>query len=209
MPTGCNVCRVDTGDEGSGDGAPGRQIVCGAPNVAAGQTVVVALPGAVMPGGMKIKKAKLRGVASEGMICSETELELGEGAAGIMVLDDGPAPGTPAAEILPLGERVLELEVTPNRTDCFGLYGVAREAHAITGAELGAEPWDGGPIGPGIDGADLERDGAGEGPGADGVERSRTGSRSPSPTTISAPGSPCAGSPASPSVLRRSGCGPG
>ncbi|MDQ2622131.1 MAG: phenylalanine--tRNA ligase subunit beta, partial [Actinomycetota bacterium] len=171
-----NVCRVDTGDEGSGDGAPGRQIpgrqiVCGAPNVAAEQTVVVALPGAVMPGGMKIKKAKLRGVASEGMICSETELELGDGAAGIMVLDDGPAPGTPALEILPLGERVLELEVTPNRTDCFGLYGVAREAHAITGADLGTEPWAGGKIGPGIDGADLARDGAGDGPADDGVER--------------------------------------
>lgn len=165
-----NVCRVDTGDDGSGDGGPGRQIVCGAPNVAADQTVVVALPGAVMPGGMKIKKAKLRGVASEGMICSEQELQLGEGADGIMVLEGDAAPGTPATEVLPLGERVLELEVTPNRTDCFGLYGVAREAHAITGAALGPAPWEGGPIGPGIDGADLARDGAGEGPGADGAE---------------------------------------
>lgn len=157
-----NLCRVDTGDEGTDDGLPGRQIVCGAPNVAAGQSVVVALPGAVMPGGMKIKKAKLRGIASEGMICSEKELELGEGAAGIMVLEGEPAPGRPATDLLPLGERVLELEVTPNRTDCFGLYGVAREAHAITGAALGGAPWDGGEIGPGIGPADLARDGAGE-----------------------------------------------
>lgn len=85
-----------------------RTIVCGAPNVAAGQTVVAALPGAVMPGGHKIGKAKLRGVASEGMICSETELELGEGADGIMVLEDGiAAPGTPASEVIPLSEAVL------------------------------------------------------------------------------------------------------
>lgn len=132
------VCTVDTGDDEP------RNIVCGAPNVDAGQTVVVALPGAVMPGGMKIKKAKLRGVPSEGMICSETELELGEGSDGIMVLDESiGAPGTPAGEVLPVSQVVLELEVTPNRTDCFGLYGVAREAHAITGADLAAAPWEG------------------------------------------------------------------
>ncbi len=129
------VCTVDTGD---GE----RSIVCGAPNVAAGQTVVVALPGAVMPGGMKIKKAKLRGVPSEGMICSESELELGDGKDGIMVLEDGlAAPGTPAADVVPLSEQVLELEVTPNRTDCYGIYGVAREAHAITGVALAPAPW--------------------------------------------------------------------
>lgn len=134
------VCKVDVGDEV-------RSIVCGAPNVAADQAVVVALPGAVMPGGMKIKKAELRGVPSEGMICSESELELGDGKDGIMVLEDGIAlPGTPAADALPLSERVLELEVTPNRTDCFGIYGVAREAHAITGAGLAPAPWDGQPV---------------------------------------------------------------
>lgn len=138
------VCTVDSGDESP------RNIVCGAPNVAAGQTVVVALPGAVMPGGMKIKKAKLRGVPSEGMICSETELELGEGSDGIMVLEDGiAAPGTPAADVLPISQVVLELEVTPNRTDCFSLYGVAREAHAITGAALADSPWEGKEIAPG------------------------------------------------------------
>ena len=146
------VCTVDTGD---GE----RTIVCGAPNVAAGQTVPVALPGATLPGGHKIGKAKLRGVESMGMICASPELELGEGPPGIMVLaeDTGSAvpsqpnagqknsgslaPGTPLAEVLPIAEPVLELEVTPNRVDCFGVYGVAREVHAITAAPLAAEPW--------------------------------------------------------------------
>ena len=128
------VCVVDTGD---GE----RTIVCGAPNVAAGQTVAVALPGARMPGGEKLRKAKLRGVGSEGMILSISELELGGEADGIMELDEGPAAGTPLAEVLPIAEPVLELEVTPNRVDCFGIWGVAREAHAITGAPLAVEPW--------------------------------------------------------------------
>jgi phenylalanyl-tRNA synthetase beta chain len=129
-----SVCRVDTGD---GE----RTIVCGAPNVDAGQTVAVVLPGATMPGGMKIRKAKLRGVPSEGMILSAAELEIAEEADGIMVLDDGPAPGTALGEVLPLGESVLEIEVTPNRSDCFGVHGVAREVHAITGAPVAADPW--------------------------------------------------------------------
>jgi phenylalanyl-tRNA synthetase beta chain len=128
------VCKVDTGD---GE----RTIVCGAPNVAAGQTVAVAQPGARMPGGEKLRKAKLRGVTSEGMILSVSELEIGEDADGILVLEDEVAPGTPLAEVLPLAEPVLELEVTPNRVDCFGVWGVAREVHAITAAPLAAEPW--------------------------------------------------------------------
>jgi phenylalanyl-tRNA synthetase beta chain len=128
------VCRVD-----SGDGE--RTIVCGAPNVAAGQTVALALPGARMPGGEKLRKAKLRGVGSEGMILSVSELEIGEDADGILELEEGPAPGTPLAEVLPLAEPVLELEVTPNRVDCFGIWGVAREVHAISAAPLAAEPW--------------------------------------------------------------------
>jgi phenylalanyl-tRNA synthetase beta chain len=130
-----SVCVVDVGD-----GAR-RTIVCGAPNVAAGQTVAVALPGARMPGGEKLRKAKLRGVYSEGMILSAAELELGEDAGGILVLDDGPAPGSALSDALPLGEQVLELEVTPNRVDCLGVYGVAREVHAISAAPLGPEPW--------------------------------------------------------------------
>jgi phenylalanyl-tRNA synthetase beta chain len=129
------VCRVDTGDGSE------RTIVCGAPNVAAGQTVAVALPGARMPGGEKLRKAKLRGVASEGMILSVSELEIGGDADGILVLEEEAAPGTPLAEVLPLAEPVLELEVTPNRVDCFGVWGVAREVHAISAAPLAAEPW--------------------------------------------------------------------
>ncbi len=130
-----SVCTVDTGD-----GEP-RTIVCGAPNVAAGQTVPVALPGATMPGGAKLGKAKLRGVESHGMILSAAELEVAEESAGILVLDNGPAPGTPLGEVLPVAEPVLELEVTPNRPDCLGVYGVAREVHAISAAPLAAEPW--------------------------------------------------------------------
>jgi phenylalanyl-tRNA synthetase beta chain len=139
------VCVVDTGD---GE----RTIVCGAPNVAAGQTVAVAQPGARMPGGEKLRKAKLRGVASEGMILSVSELEVGADADGILVLDDEPAPGTPLAEVLPLAEPVLELEVTPNRSDCFGIWGVAREVHAISAAPLAPEPWS----------EDAETEGGGE-----------------------------------------------
>lgn len=130
------VCQVD-----DGDGL--RTIVCGAPNVEAGQSVVVALPGAVMPGGMEIGEADLRGVASSGMICGPDEIGVGEHSDGILVLDGDPAPGTPVADLLPIAEAVLELEVTPNRTDCLGVYGVAREAHVITGASLAEPPWAG------------------------------------------------------------------
>ncbi len=130
-----SVCRVDTGEDEV------RTIVCGAPNVAAGQTVPVALPGATMPDGTKLGKAKLRGVESHGMILSAAELEIAEEADGILVLDEGPVAGTPLAEALPLAEPVFELEVTPNRVDCFGVYGVAREVHAISAAPLAPEPW--------------------------------------------------------------------
>jgi phenylalanyl-tRNA synthetase beta chain len=129
-----SACIVDTGD---GE----RPIVCGAPNVATGQTVAVALPGARMPNGERLRKAKLRGIPSEGMILAADELELGDDHEGIMELDAEFAAGTPLGEVLPLGEPVLEIEVTPNRTDCFGVHGVAREVHAITGAPLAADPW--------------------------------------------------------------------
>jgi phenylalanyl-tRNA synthetase beta chain len=130
-----SVCEVDTGD-GT------RTIVCGAPNVAAGQTVPVALPGAVLPGGQELGRAELRGVVSDGMILSEAELQIGDDAEGIAVLgEDGAAPGTPLSDVLPISEPVLELEVTPNRVDCLGVYGVAREVHAITGAPLAPPPW--------------------------------------------------------------------
>ena len=131
-----SVCTVDVGD-----GEP-RTIVCGAPNVDAGQTVPVALPGATMPGGDEARRRRSCAASSpRGMILSAAELEIAEESDGILVLDDGPAPGTPLAEVLPVAEPVLELEVTPNRVDCFGVYGVAREVHAISAAPLAAEPW--------------------------------------------------------------------
>ena len=130
------VCTVDVGEDEP------AHIVCGAPNVAAGQTVAVARPGAIMPGGVKLKKAKLRGQVSEGMILAEDELEIGADHAGIMVLEpDGLRPGQPLEEVLPLGTEVLDLEATPNRPDELGLYGVAREVHAATGAPLSEPPW--------------------------------------------------------------------
>jgi phenylalanyl-tRNA synthetase beta chain len=130
-----SVCAVDTGE-----GQP-RTIVCGAPNVAAGQTVPVALPGATLPGGATLGEAKLRGVRSAGMILSAAELELAAESEGILVLTGDAAAGTPLGELIPLAEPVLELEVTPNRVDCLGVYGVAREVHAITAEPLGPEPW--------------------------------------------------------------------
>jgi phenylalanyl-tRNA synthetase beta chain len=155
------VCTVDIGErDGDGEVAPAT-IVCGAPNVAAGQTVAVARPGAVMPDGTKLKQAKLRGVVSEGMILSESELEISTGSEGIMVLDgqilDAElASGTPLDELLAISADVLELEITPNRPDCLGVYGVARELHAATGAPLADTPWseDPGSLGP-VAGAEV------------------------------------------------------
>ena len=135
------VCKVDLGDASPSGPAT---IVCGAPNVAAGQSVAVARPGAVLPDGSTLKQARLRGVVSEGMILSENELGLGSDGSGILVLN-GPdaefAPGTPLADLLPIATEVLELELTPNRPDCLGVYGVARELHAASGAPLVPAPW--------------------------------------------------------------------
>ena len=128
-----------------------RTIVCGAPNVAAGQTVAVALPGAVMPDGQMLGEAKLRGVKSSGMILAEDELGIGDDHAGIMVLDDTLVAGAPLAESLPIADQVLELEVTPNRPDCLSVYGMAREVHAATGAPLSADPTEADAIASGED----------------------------------------------------------
>jgi phenylalanyl-tRNA synthetase beta chain len=137
------VCTVSIGE---GDVA---QIVCGAPNVAAGQTVAVAQPGAVMPDGTRLKRAKLRGVESQGMILAEDEVAIGTDHDGIMVLDDDLVPGTPLADVLPIATDVLELEITSNRPDCLSIYGMAREVHAATGAPLADPPWSDDPGTPG------------------------------------------------------------
>src|SRR3954471_8436690 len=145
------VCMVAVGE---GDTA---QIVCGAPNVGEGQTVAVAQPGAIMPDGTRLKRAKLRGVESDGMILAEDEVAIGTDHNGIMVLDDDLLPGTPLAEVLPIATDVLELEITSNRPDCLSIYGMAREVHAATGAPLNPPPWleDPGTDGP-VEGVRIE-----------------------------------------------------
>ncbi|AEI12462.1 phenylalanine--tRNA ligase subunit beta [Cellulomonas gilvus] len=136
-----NWCRVDVGDahnERLEDGTRGpRGIVCGAHNFDVGDHVVVALPGAVLPGPFAIASRKTYGHVSDGMICSARELGLGEDHAGIIVLSeigvDAPV-GTDARELLGLGEEVLEINVTPDRGYCFSMRGVAREYAHATGA---------------------------------------------------------------------------
>jgi phenylalanyl-tRNA synthetase beta chain len=128
-----------------GEPAP-TTIVCGAPNVAAGQTVAVARPGAVMPDGTTLGTAKLRGVESDGMILAEDELGIGTDHAGIIVLEDESlAAGSPLAAVLPISSEVLVCEITSNRPDCLAVYGIAREAHAATGAPLNPPPWSADP----------------------------------------------------------------
>jgi phenylalanyl-tRNA synthetase beta chain len=125
------VCRVDVGRAAPVD------VVTGAPNVAVGQTVPVALPGAVLAGGRGLGVAEFQGVRSEGMLCSANELGISTAEGeGLMVLPEPLAPGTDLAGPLHLGEQVLELEVTANRSDCLSLVGVAREVAAVFGRPL-------------------------------------------------------------------------
>ena len=113
------------------DGSPEPvQVVCGAPNVAAGQKVLFAQLGAVLPGDFKIKKSKIRGVESFGMICAEDEMGIGTSHAGIMVLPESAVPGTPAQEYLQLeNQAVIEYEITANRIDAASHIGVARDLY--------------------------------------------------------------------------------
>jgi len=124
-----SVCKVD-----DASGTP-RQIVCGAKNYNVGDKVPLAQPGAVMPGDFKIKVGKLRGVESEGMMCSSKELGLGEGADGLLILPSEAVIGTPLSELFP-AEEVFEIEITPNRPDWLGHLGVAREAAAFGCGQL-------------------------------------------------------------------------
>ncbi|MFC4075698.1 phenylalanine--tRNA ligase subunit beta [Salinithrix halophila] len=144
------VCSVDTGGEER------LQIVCGASNVAQGQQVPVALHGAKLPGGMKIKKSKLRGVSSQGMICSAKELGLPEKLLpkeqqeGILVLPADAEAGSNIKEILELEDHVLELDLTPNRSDCLSMIGVAYEVAALLDREVNLpEPQEQTPLGKG------------------------------------------------------------
>jgi phenylalanyl-tRNA synthetase beta chain len=127
------LCRVDVGE-----GEP-RQIVCGAWNFGPGATVAVALPGAVLPGGHRLERAKLRGTVSDGMILSERELELGTDHTGIIVLGGG-EPGEPLADVLPLVDEILEVESTGNRADLLSVYGLARDLAAVYDIDLAPPP---------------------------------------------------------------------
>ena len=123
------LCRVS-------DGTEVYDVVCGAPNVAEGQKVAFAPVGITLPGNFKLKKAKIRGEVSMGMLCAEDELGLSEEHDGIMVLPPETVTGTPLTELLGLPDAVLELEVTWNRPDCLSMIGIAREIAALTGCEL-------------------------------------------------------------------------
>ena len=124
------VCQVD-----DGSGTP-LQIVCGAPNAAAGITVPLARVGAALPGGMKIGVAKMRGVQSSGMLCSARELGLTQEHDGLLVLPDTMVPGVSLRDALDLDDTVFTVKLTPNRADCLSLLGMAREVAALTDATL-------------------------------------------------------------------------
>ncbi len=118
------VCKVDVGQPEL------LQIVCGAPNAAVGLKAPLALVGAVLPGGLKINKGKLRGVDSFGMLCSEAELGLAESADGLLALDQDATVGEDIRAHLDLDDHVIEIDLTPNRGDCLGMLGLARECAA-------------------------------------------------------------------------------
>lgn len=120
-----SVCTVDVGPAGGV-----KTIVCGAPNCDVGNRVPVALPGAVLPGNFVIKQSKIRGQASDGMMCAPDELGLGDEHAGLLILAGQPDLGTPINAVLPPGDTVFDVEITPNRPDCQSHLGIARELGA-------------------------------------------------------------------------------
>ncbi len=125
-----SVCIVDDGDTR-------REVVCGAPNVAAGARAPYARPGAVLPGNVAIAAADVRGITSHGMLCSARELGLGDDASGLLLLDDDAPPGEPIGRLLALDDEILDIDITPNRGDCFSVVGIAREIAAKRGRDLG------------------------------------------------------------------------
>lgn len=128
------VCQVDLGR-----GEP-LQIICGAPNVAIGQRVPVATLGAVLPGDLKIKRAKLRGIESQGMICSAAELGLAETSDGILALPEDAPIGDDFRTWLDLDDTCIELDLTPDRSDCLSIAGVAREVGVINRSPVSVPP---------------------------------------------------------------------
>ena len=124
-----SVCQVD-------DGSGQRQVVCGAQNYAAGDVVPLAQPGATLPNGLQIKQARLRGVESNGMLCSQRELGLSDDHAGLMILPRDARIGAPLDALLGLPDTVFEINVTPNRPDALSHLGIARELSALTGVPV-------------------------------------------------------------------------
>jgi phenylalanyl-tRNA synthetase beta chain len=120
------VCRVLAGGEP-------LQVVCGAPNVRAGGVYPFAPVGAKLPDGTRIRAASLRGVRSEGMLCSARELGLGDDDGGLLELEDGAPPGTDVATLLGIPDRIIDVNITPNRADCFSIAGLARDVAAVAG----------------------------------------------------------------------------
>ena len=116
-----SLCEVDVGT------GENLQIICGAPNVRQDLKVAVATVGSVLPNGLKIKRAKLRGVESNGMLCSESEIGISEAHDGIIELDSKAKIGDDVRSVLDLDDQIIELDITPNRGDCFSVLGVARE----------------------------------------------------------------------------------
>ncbi len=127
------VCQVTAGSHRAA-------VVCGAPNVRAGARAAYAPPGALLPGGRRIEAATIKGVVSQGMLCSPAELGLGDDAATILLLDDDAPPGTDLVAHLGLDDVVLEVEITPNRPDCLSVLGIAREVAALTRGRLLSPP---------------------------------------------------------------------
>jgi len=120
-----NVCEVNIGEQEN------LSIVCGANNAAVGIKVPTAVVGAKLPNGLKIKKAKLRGVASFGMLCSETELDMAESSEGLMILPDDAVIGQNVREFLSLDDQIIDVDFTPNRGDCLSVAGISREISVL------------------------------------------------------------------------------
>ncbi len=125
-----SLCKVN---DGSGELV---DVVCGAPNVLQGMKAAFARPGVKLPNGMKLRKAKIRGIVSNGMLCSAVELGLGDESDGIMSLPQSAVVGSPLIDLLGLPDAIIDLDLTPNRGDCFSVIGIARDVAALTGAEL-------------------------------------------------------------------------
>ncbi|MCX5836418.1 MAG: phenylalanine--tRNA ligase subunit beta, partial [Deltaproteobacteria bacterium] len=129
----CFLCNVTTGEAT-------YPVVCDAGNIRAGDVVPLAKVGAAILGGYTIKSSTIRGEVSEGMLCSEQELGIGDDASGIMILSKDLPPGRDLADVIDLKDTVFDIGITPNRSDCLSIVGIAREVAAITGAKIRYPP---------------------------------------------------------------------